>query len=1448
MWMRSLLACFLFHLSLSQPPNVQYVLLVPSVVQESSLEKACAQLFNLTESVVLTVSLNYGEVLTKIFEEDVTGENFFKCTNFEVPQARSAPLAFLTFSAKGATVHLEERRSVAIRPKQNVVFVQTDKPIYKPAQDVLFRVVSMNDDLKPVEEVYPVITLTDPYDNRIQQWVNQKSESGILQLSFQLIPEPILGWYTITVETSSAKKEYHSFSVEEYVLPKFEVTVDVPETILVVDSEFKVNVCASYTYGKPVEGNVHLRVSRESTFYGDCRHLYSIYKNFTVQLREDGCVSQLINTDVFEFNREGYMSYLEVQALVTESGTGVQITENRNIFINKFMVKMHFESMDTFYKQGLPYSGQIKLLHPDDSPIPNEVIQLHLAEKNVGNYTTDTHGIARFSLDTSKITYPNITLTATYKDNENCKAHGWVLPEYPKAKYFVKRFYSRTNSFLKIVPDKEELRCNQRKEVPVHYLLNMGDLEQKSYTVSFNYLVISKGVIILHGQQKIQIKADAAKGVFSIPIEVSAELAPSAVMLVYGLHPGGEMVADTTRFQIEKCFKNKVSLSFSKERSSPGSSVSLRVSAASSSLCALQAVDQSVLLLSSYGQLSADSVYNQLYYKDLYGYYFKGLDLEDGHKEPCLTNEQILYKGIYYAPVWAGFGSDAYDLVKAIGLKVFTNSHLRKPVLCKDLKYESSYGGLLTSDSSKVISGSEGYGGGGGFYRETVRKSFPETWVWNLITTDSTGVANLSLTVPDTITQWKASGFCMNDDIGFGISPTTSLTAFQSFFLEVTLPYSVVQGESFILKANVFNYLNRSVQINTELKESNLYEAKFLSVSDENDYTNSNEKKSLSWLVTPHKLGVINITITAKTLQNSGSGKGSPPAQDIGWKDTVIKPLLVEPEGIKKETTQSLFIYTNGSTVSQSVVLTLPDNLVEGSLRAYCTVFGDILGSATHNLQNFLQMPFGCGEQNMALFASNIYILDYLNQTQQLTEEIKSKAIGYLTTGYQKQMSYKHQDGSYSTFGHNYEQKNTWLTAFVYKSFAQARRYIYIDDQVQSQTLIWLLSIQKSDGCFSNFGDNFNNALKGEEDSKISLTAYVVNALLEAGHPISFVAVQKGLQCIEGASHKSDLTTYDQALLTYTFSLVDNKEKRELFFNELSKKAKKVGGSVYWELRGTSSAYDRWASSADIEMSSYVLLALLSKPGLTSEELSYASQIVQWLAKQQNSRGGFASTKDTAVALQALTLFQTLTFSKNRQNSVQIFSDNAFNRSFLVNDENRLVPLQMLMPEPSGQFTVQVSGNGYVYVQTTLRYNILLPKKSSGFSLSVNTANEVCRGLFDKKFDLVVSASYSGKRDSSNMAIIDVKMLSGYVPDRSSVQELQESDKVQRAEIKATHVFFYLQNVTQEKIQFSFSIEQDALVSNNKPASIQIYDYYQTDEFAVAEYSTPCSQVSSETS
>lgn len=57
------------------------------------------------------------------------------------------------------------------------------------------------------------------------------------------------------------------------------------------------------------------------------------------------------------------------------------------------------------------------------------------------------------------------------------------------------------------------------------------------------------------------------------------------------------------------------------------------------------------------------------------------------------------------------------------------------------------------------------------------------------------------------------------------------------------------------------------------------------------------------------------------------------------------------------------------------------------------------MGRAMKNLDKLLAMPYGCGEQNMVLFAPNIFILNYLKSTDQLTPDIQEKATRFLESG-----------------------------------------------------------------------------------------------------------------------------------------------------------------------------------------------------------------------------------------------------------------------------------------------------------------------------------------------------------------------------------------------------------------------------------------------------------------
>uniref|UniRef100_A0A803TV16 Uncharacterized protein n=1 Tax=Anolis carolinensis TaxID=28377 RepID=A0A803TV16_ANOCA len=1365
--------------------------------------------------------------------------SFKYCNTFTgVPLATSSALAFLHLSAKGNSFNIYERKAVAVRNTSSTVLVQTDKPIYKPSQKVLFRIVSLDTDFRPVKSEYVRIYIQDPQGNRVAQWLNQSPSHEILQLEFQTIQDTRLGSYQIVVESKPGSSTYHWFMIDEYVLPTFEVIIKAPQRISAFDEEFELEICARYTYGQPVQGKVQLRVCRQRYFHPRCdRDSSGICEAVSAELGKDGCVTEMISTKAFRlYANMGDTSFffvsIQAEGVVTEKGTGVQISKSIHISVYQAKKTVSFENIDQYYKRGLPFTGQLKLRDEDGMPLTNGIIFLELNNMVIANYTTDGNGSALFSVDTSNFFEHRYKLRA-YHQPDQCTDYGWLETDYPEATYDIHRFFSRSDSFVKIEPILEELPCDQKRAIIVHYILSNDQYKNvKTITVSFHYILMTKGKIVDCGVKPVKI-IPGQYGTFTIILNIDQKLAPRSRVLVYSLQPNGDLAADSISLEIEKCFRNKVSLQFSEREVLPASNVSLSLKATSNSFCALRAVDKSVLLLRPGEDLSPENVYNRMPYLELFGYYYMGLNLEDDSKESCIELKNTFFNGLYYVPVNVTNDGSVYDVFQNMGLKVFTNSTLQKPVVCQS-DYECKK--ISPDDEPRIGLLEKGSAGSLGGMIETVRTNFPETWLFDIVSVDSSGNANLSYTVPDTITEWEANVFCVEENDGFGISKKALLRAFQPFFVSPSLPYSTIRGEVFIFKANVFNYRNHCSEVTVKMAESEDFRAEFLSSENNPTRLCANETKSYTWRVSPQKLGIVNFTITAEAKAGELTE---------GWRDTVILPLLVEPEGIKKEVTQSSLVCTKGTTISESLTLKLPENLVEESGRAVFSVLGDVMGTAMQNSENLLQVPYGCGEQNIAMFLSNFIILRYLNNTGQLTDEKRSRIVGHLTSGYQRQLNFRNYDGSFGTFGSKNVEGNLWLTAMVYKALAQSKSAIFVDDNVLSQALIWIASKQEADGCFQPQGKIYNNALQDGTDERTIVTAYVTASLLESGLPQSDPVVRSGLSCLAALPDRDVQHLYVNALLVYTFSLAGDKEKVNHIFNILMKSATRTGGLVYWERekrpppQSFPSFYPR-APSAEVEINAYIQIAYLMQENLSQENLTFASQMAQWIVRQQNSNGGFSSTQDTPMALQALAAYGILTFQKDAANTVDISAEESFKKHFVVNRDNSVLLQQVALPSAQGSYTVKVDGSGCVYTQTTLRYNIILPTETSGFALLVETRNASCTGDFLPKFTITVTASYTGERNTSNMAIVDLKMLSGFVPVQSSLQELQ--NKMMRVETRNDHIFCYLEDVSAEKITFALTVEQAHSVSNIKPAQVKIYDYYETDEFAQAQYTSPCQQ------
>lgn len=71
------------------------------------------------------------------------------------------------------------------------------------------------------------------------------------------------------------------------------------------------------------------------------------------------------------------------------------------------------------------------------------------------------------------------------------------------------------------------------------------------------------------------------------------------------------------------------------------------------------------------------------------------------------------------------------------------------------------------------------------------------------------------------------------------------------------------------------------------------------------------------------------------------------------------------------------------------------------------------------------------------------------------------------------------------------------LSAFVLRSFTQAQPFIDIDPYILEKTATWIVSHQSHSGEFQEPGKVLHSELQGGTNKPVSLTAYIMAALLE---------------------------------------------------------------------------------------------------------------------------------------------------------------------------------------------------------------------------------------------------------------------------------------------------------------------------------------------------------------
>ena len=891
---------------------------------------------------------------------------------------------------------------------------------------------------------------------------------------------------------------------------------------------------------------------------------------------------------------------------------------------------------------------------------------------------------------------------------------------------------------------------------------------------NFYYEVLSRGAVVF---------TDVASSP-DISFTATELMAPSSRILVYQILPNNEIAADYLPFSVEAAYAHDVQVGFSQEEVRPGESVDVNVQTEGESRVGLVAVDRSVFILAE-NRLNLQQIFNEL---------------ERLYQQPQVELHDV---DISYTIETRG----ASETFAAAGAVVLTNKEVpegrwlyRPP---RRRSWFESWGAASSpameeapaAEMKEEMAEAESAPSENLAEVQRVRQFFPETWIWQDIHTDADGRAVLPVTAPDSITTWVLRGVGMSKEHGLGMGEST-LRVFQPFFLTVDLPVSAIRGEELPVKIALFNYRETSQEFFVEIEEGEWFD--LLDESLQSVTVDANDIGGVEFMIRPTGLGRNPIKITARSTEAA---------------DAVIQNLQVEPEGIPVEVVENHLLEGGRS---HEFLPAVPFDAIKDSGRAYVALTGSLMTQSIEGLDKLLQMPFGCGEQNMILFAPNVYVTRYLKETGQLKPEIMAKAEHLMLVGYQRELTYMRNDGSFSAFGNNDAEGSLWLTAFVLKTFAESREIIYIDPEVLDRAAAWIGQHQRADGSFENVGFLHHQELLGGLQGRDALTAYVAVALLEAGP--TFEAFFGALPAIQYLESRLDAIedAYTMAIVAYALAIADSALAEEALAKLMTMASEDENGALYW---GGGDGY----RSAAIETTGYALLALMAYG-----DLANAGQAAKWLVGQRNALGGYNSTQDTVVSLQGLASF-TAEVGSNVEMTV-VLASGEWRKEVRITPEN--ADVMQIVQVPLGNTVVMTAaGRGTAVVQSVLRYNV--PERQTEipdvFDITVDYGTE--HVAVDDLITVSASITFTPPEQiEAGMVVLDIAVPTGFEPVRETIAALvDEYEDLKRFEIAGRKVILYIDNLQAGQTRtFVFQARAKYPVRAKEVVS-QVYSYYRPE-------------------
>jgi hypothetical protein len=1062
-----------------------------------------------------------------------------------------------------------------------VVYVYTDRPIYRPGQEVSFKgILRYDDDLDySLPDNKFVFVNIENRGGTIYSEQLYLNKYGSFSGQFELAEDASLGNYRLEVILRKLQDPITSldFSVGEYRKPEFFFDLTASDSNVLAGDEFTILLDADYYSGGNV-GNAEIEWTVQAAPYNFIPDRE--YQRFSFRdrdqdsgyEREKSAYTNTLAKETAATDDQGHFEmdysaelanssisqYLEFLANVTDIGGNV-VGDRIQIAVHHSAIYPGVRAKNYIGKVGEEQPFEIVVLDWESTPVPGKVVDVEIAERRwysvqekdeYGNYswvssvenipvtkfrniTVDENGMAKVTFIPKKggVYKAIVSSHDEFGNRSVSSAFMWVT-----GSTYVS--WRQTNDrSISVILDKDEYSPGETAEI-----LIASPFQQETYAL----VTIERG----HIQDQEVILLENNSYIYKLPI--TAEMAPIVYFSVVVVK-GSQVDSSPPDFRLGMTSINvdtshqvlNVDIDTDKESAGPGDEVTYTVTVTNYNDQPVEAeVSLALLDLSSLALVSPNS--------------------------PSLLSKFYPLRGLS------------------------VRSSLAIPLNAEDYNF------LL--EETTPDGGNAGGGGGRGFGVVDIREEFPDTAYWEgHVVTDENGEASVTITLPDNLTTWQLDARAVTKDTEVG-QATHDLVSVKPLFVRPYTPRFFVTGDQSRVAALVHNTTKEALSVNVSLEANGI---DLISPVDQVVEVGPEMQEYVYWDFTV-SADVYRVDLLFSVFGGSYSDSSRP---TLG---------VLDNQGIP------VFSYYAPHTVGTSGMLSDSDTIVESISLPSIIETGDgilsveISTSLTANLLDGLtylrDYPHSCMEQTVSRFLPNVFSARALSEAGIFSSELKSQLDYQVGLALARIYANQNSDGGWGWWRND---SDTLVSAYVVLGLIEAKQAGYdISESTLERGVKYLkTNVQKNE-------ETVKYGMQGT--AKLNRQAFIYYVLSRTARYNSYNFYVSNLY-----DNRDSLSLYAVAFLTQTLYTIDPEDARiGTLISELSSAAISSAEGAYWE----ETLLDYWNWNTDIRTTAIVINVLAQ----IDPENYMIERGIRWLMHHRDS-GHWQSTQETTWVLMALT-------------------------------------------------------------------------------------------------------------------------------------------------------------------------------------------------------------------